>query len=379
MVGLTTLMATTTPAGPPPPALPAKRAPGTRPVHVWATIGAALIAAELVVLGRWVSGPNFERIPVGVDQPPAWMQTTLDVLQVVVAVVAAVVAWTLLVRPLIRERTVTLNGLFVIAGLLAAPWDGLSGAAQHWLHYNSYLVNRGSVISELPGALSPNTPGVGQAWPFMGFGAYIILIPLTGALGAGLMKRVRRRVPSVRSTTLVAICVVAMGAFDAAIELVLLPLGVYQLNGGPWQLINGDRYYGYPLVELLHASLFFSVPAVIKFFVDDKGETFAERGAHAVRGATARTTGLRGLAVIGAVHLGLLCTFHVPVMFYAVNSREYSDDVKTRSYFLGNTCGEEIDRACPGPDTPVLRPGSGHFDWEGDYVPPEPDADDGSG
>lgn len=345
------------------------RAKRTQPVHVWAAVGAVLVTAELVIILRWVTGPNFERVPVGVDLPPDWMRTGLVALQIAVAVVAVGVAYRLLVRPLIRERRVTLNGLFVITGLLAAPWDGLSAAAGHWIHYNSYLLNRGSVISEVPGALSLNTPGVGQAWPFFALGAYVVLVPLTGALGAGLMKWVRRRVPGARATTLVAVCVVAMGFFDAVLEAgIFLPLGLYQLSGGPWQLVNGDTYYGYPLIELLHASLFFAVPGVLKFFIDDKGETFAERGASALNGSTARTTGLRALAVIGAVHLGFLITFHLPVMFYAANSREYPDDVKSRSYLVGNTCGEEVDRACPGPSTPTLRPGSGHFDWDGNYV-----------
>lgn len=44
-------------------------APGQpRPVLYLAVVGAALIAFELFVLGKWVTGPNFESTPTGPDQ-----------------------------------------------------------------------------------------------------------------------------------------------------------------------------------------------------------------------------------------------------------------------------------------------------------------------
>ncbi len=165
------------------------------------------------------------------------------------------------------------------------------------------------------------------------------------------------------------VCVAAMMVLETSVELVLAPLGFYSLAGGPWPVFNGDHYYSIPALEMLHGAMFFTVPAVLKYFVNDVGETLAERGAQAIPG-TKRQAGTRAVAVIGAIHLGFLLTYHLPVMAYAVNSREYPEDVKQRSYFLGNACGESLDIACPGPHTPILRPGTGHFDWHGNYVPP---------
>ena len=36
-----------------------------KPVTIWATIGGALLALQLYVWIRWITGPYFERVPAG--------------------------------------------------------------------------------------------------------------------------------------------------------------------------------------------------------------------------------------------------------------------------------------------------------------------------
>lgn len=200
----------------------------------------------------------------------------------------------------------------------------------------------------------------------------MILVPGLGALGAGAMRRAQRRFPHLRTPALLLICLVTVMLFETLVEAMLLsPLGFYALGGGQWPIIGRGTYHAMPLIEVLHGAMFFTVPAALKLFLNDSGESLPERGAHAIRG-TGRRIGARALAVIGALHLGFLLTYHLPVMLWAENARTFPADVTDRSYFLGNTCGPKIDVACPGPHTPILRPGSGHFDWEGRYVPPAP-------
>lgn len=342
------------------------------PVYVWAGIGAVLLILQLTALTAWVTGPNFQEVPTGPDQPPEWMRIVLESLQVVGIIVAAIVAWFLLVRPLIREHRLTLNGTFVIAGVFASFWDGLAAAPQQAFNYNSYLFNRGSVLSSVPGVLSPNSDGVGQSWPFFALPAYIILVPGLGALGAFIMRRTKRQFPRLNAVGLITVAAVTLMTTEFVMEAFLLaPLGVYSLAGLPGPAVFDETFRRIPLVEILHAGMFFTVPSVLKYFVNDVGETIAERGSQTIPGTGKRAV-MRAVAVIGAIHLGFLATYHLPVMAYTVNSSEYPDDVKERSYFLGNACGESLDIACPGPNVPVLRPGTGHFDWDGNYVPPRP-------
>ena len=48
-----------------------------KPVQIWATIGGALLALQIYVWIRWISGPYFERVPGGVNEPPMYMKIPL--------------------------------------------------------------------------------------------------------------------------------------------------------------------------------------------------------------------------------------------------------------------------------------------------------------
>ena len=41
-----------------------------KPVRIWATLGGAILAFQLYVWIRWITGPNFERVPAGASDPP---------------------------------------------------------------------------------------------------------------------------------------------------------------------------------------------------------------------------------------------------------------------------------------------------------------------
>lgn len=40
-----------------------------RPIKVWAVAGGALLALQLYVWVRWITGPYFERVPSGPSEP----------------------------------------------------------------------------------------------------------------------------------------------------------------------------------------------------------------------------------------------------------------------------------------------------------------------
>lgn len=321
------------------------------PVHVWAAIGAVLVTLELIVLAKWVTGPNFQRVPVGADQPPQWMRFTLTTMQVAGGAAAVAVIWFLLLRPLLRERTLTSYGILVIAGILAAPWDGLSSYGHHWVNWNSYFLNRGSPLSEVPGVDSAHGPGYGQVLPFFNVAAYVIALPLFGAFGAWVMRRAKQRFPRLKAVGLIGVCVLAIMVVETALEVVLAPSGVYTLAGSQWPMFFADHYYRITLPQMVHIGLLFTVPAVLLYFVSERGETVVERGAQSIAG-TRRRALTRGAALVGAVHLGILLTYHLPMMIYGMHSSAYPDDVHQRSYLLGNMCGHQ---AAPAPGAVPCR------------------------
>ncbi len=48
-----------------------------KPVRIWAAIGGAILAFQLYVWIRWITGPNFERVPTGPSDPPMFMKAIL--------------------------------------------------------------------------------------------------------------------------------------------------------------------------------------------------------------------------------------------------------------------------------------------------------------
>lgn len=83
----------------------------------------------------------------------------------------------------------------------------------------------------------------------------------------------------------------------------------------------------------------------MRYFRNDKGETFAERGIGRVRLRGWKRTGLRFVAIVGMVNCGFL-VYQVPAVVIGMYSSPWPDDIVTRSYFNPGLC----DR---GPNTPA--------------------------
>ena len=286
----------------------------TPPVKLWATLGAALLALELFFLGKWVTGPNFTPVESGPDLPPEWMRVVLIVGQVLFVAGALVFIYRLLVLPWLRERRVTTDGLLVIAALLASPFDMFSNYWHYWFTYDSYLLDEGSIMSELPGVVQPHGAGVGEAWPILLIpGAYVVIFVGLAIIGCAAMRWAKRRWPGIGAVTLIAFCFVLTMLLYLVIDgLICMPLGFWAFQGGRWPLLNGDTYYKYPAQEMVTAGAVFTIFTCWRYFVNDRGQTIAERGIDRVKAPVAGKTALRGLALYAVVMLGMFATYHIP-------------------------------------------------------------------
>lgn len=337
-----------------------------------ALIGAALVALELFFVGKWVTGPNFARIPMGPDRPTGWMETQLAVAQVGFTALGVFGLYWYIVRPWRRDGRISLDGWFCIAGVLASPFDPLSNSLQMWFNYNAYFLNFGSVLSELPGVTSLNGRGYGTAWSITVLPAiYVFCITVPAAIGCAVMRKAKQRWPGLNNLGLVGVCLAFVTVFDLVLEGVLwLPLSWWNYGGVHVPLTGKGHYYQMPLNQLVFGTLVFTSFGVLRYFKDDRGQTIMERGIDRIGGGPRKVARTRGLAVIGAVHLSLLAFYHVPQMIVAVSQSGWPADIaERRSYLRGQSCGPDVDRACPGPNTPVVRPGSGYLNWKGEYVP----------
>lgn len=350
----------TEPGAPPPP----------KPVQIWGTIGALLFAVEVFFLIKWVTGSDFKRVNAGTSHEPSWMNSVGIAFEIGFTAAALFSFYWFLVRPWLRERRITTDGLLCVAFLLAAPWDPLSTYTNDWFTYNSRLLNMGSVVDVLPGHLGRMGPGYGAAWSFVIASIYVSVFIWMAVLFCGLMRRMQRRWPSLGPMRMVGICFAMCVLADIVIEgIINAPLGLYAFSGGHW-LINGGHYYQYPIHEGIFGGAVFCSFVCLRYFTNDRGETLAERGVSSLKISQGKKNWLRAFAIIAAVHIGFLLTYHLPSAIFAVNTTKWPSDVVNRSYFTNGICGPAVNRACPGPGVPISRPGAPYMNFAGTMVYP---------
>ena len=188
-----------------PPAMPIAGTTPVQPVVVWAIIGALFSLLTLYILVKWMVGPNFVRVPVGPDQPPGWMKSVLMTGQIVVPAIGVFNLYWFIVRPWRRQHRLTFDGIVCISMLLGSVWDPTSAYLQTWFSYNSYLLNWGTPIMELPGVLSAHAPGAELAWsfPFV-TGLYVGILPWFAVVACAAMRAGQRRWPRLTGGKLIA-------------------------------------------------------------------------------------------------------------------------------------------------------------------------------
>ena len=113
--------------------------------------GGVLLLLQLYVWIRWVTGPYFERVPSGPSEPPLYMKIPLMANAIVLWVGLPFALWFFFIRPWRRERRITLDGMLLVSMGLMFFQDPLLNYFNTWCTYNTWLFNRGSWSSNIPG------------------------------------------------------------------------------------------------------------------------------------------------------------------------------------------------------------------------------------
>lgn len=322
------------------------------PVVLVAWLGAASLLLILSVWGRWIFSDQFRPIATGSDPIPRRELYTLYALQAGGVALTAFLVWRFLLRPWIRERRLTGDGLLLLA--LPFGWfqDPFFNYSQNWLVYNAHLVNLGSWTAFVPGWVSPNQDRFSEPL-LVGFG-YIFWIFTAMLVGCWAFTRMRTRWPGMTLTTFIPLGIVVCIAIDLVIEWSAVLLGWYALPGG-WRavsLLPGTRWQ-MPLTEVVIGGVQTFVWVSLRYFRDDRGHTLAERGVDQLRLSPRKKTAVRFLSLCGAVTIcGLV--FNIPIQWQGLHSDTWPDDVPS---YLTGVC-PQYDRdpqLCGGPGIPIPR------------------------
>jgi hypothetical protein len=338
------------------PQAPGEHAAASQPVLWWAIVGAVFFAFSGYLIISWIAGPYFHSVASGPDRPPAWMRAVQISWMAIGIPLTVLVIYKVLIAPWRREGRPSTDGLMALSCLLLVVQDPWSSYVQHWFTYNSWLPNMGSWVNEIPGWIAFGAPGAQVPepilWsPFMYCYAFFAIT----VLGSAMMRKAKRRWPALGPIRLVGLCIVFMFVIDFVLEGALfLPLGFYSYAGGHWAIFP-DAYHKFPAHEAVFAGTMFAVMSSVRYFVDDKGNSVAERGIDTVRGGAAKKSALRFLAIFGIFSSAVLACYNVPSAIMAANSTRWPADVQKRSYLTDRICGAGTDRACPGPGVPITR------------------------
>ncbi|WP_082135677.1 spirocyclase AveC family protein [Mycobacterium sp. EPa45] len=361
------------PARPAVGALGDAQRPSSAAVKVWATVGGVLLVLQLYVWIRWVTGPYFVRVPAGPSDPPAYMKIFLTANGALMCVALPAAIWWFLIRPWVRERRITLDGLLLVSCALFFFQDPLLNYLNTWCTYNTWLWNRGSWSSHIPGWVSPESPGRQVAEPLLinatGYG----MVMLLAIAGCWFMRRVKSRWPQMSNPRLILITYAGAIVLDFVMEAgFMLPFGLYTYPGAIQSVsVFAGTYHQWPIYEGLMWGGVMTALSCLRFFTDDRGRTVVERGLDNVRGGFARQQFVRFLAIFAAVSACFFVFYNLPAQWFGMHSDPWPADHQKRSYFNGGICGDGTDTPCPDPVIPLPTKRSGFIDVNGKLVLPE--------
>lgn len=328
-----------------------------KPIRYWAVIGGGVVLISLYVFTRWVAGPYFHRIHPGPTKVPTYMLIAVRTQETLGCILLGTLLYLFVVRPLIRERTIHVQGMLLLACCSVEWQDPGYNFFTYGFTNNAAAINFGTWMMYIPGWSSPN-PGQ-YAEDIIMFGTFYGSVALLGALmTAKLMRWLKERRPQIGPFALVAFAYGVLVIVDFIIELIYMRTGMYFYTQvwKPMTVFYG-KYYQFPLYEPLTWGATWTVFACMYYFRNDKGETLAERGASQLKTGRAKTKVVSLLAMIGMANVGYLFFYNVPNIFATLHASPWIQEHLKRSYVTNHLCGAETDYVCGGGGVPIIAPG----------------------
>ncbi|MHB8693072.1 MAG: spirocyclase AveC family protein [Solirubrobacteraceae bacterium] len=320
-----------------------------RPVLWWAGLGAAAIAVQAYVYIAWITSSDFKSTPTGSDRVPQTEKVFAWILQPAL-VLAALAALIWVIRSCRRAGMLTLDAKLLIAGYCQLWLDPIGSLIRPEFFFNSYYINHGSWIGQIPGGMTPNGHLLADL-PLLELPVYGSMIFVCVG-GCALMRSIRRGRPQTSSLALVLWTWVGVAVFLIVFEeLVVLRTGAaVWLSPVSWLTIfYGTRYQMSLIPDPVFWSGFMVAMISLRFFATDRGTPRSDSGLDDVSVPKRAKTTLSTLAVVGFVSAAMLIASAL-----AIGASLYSTTPRNLpSYLRDGICGAGTQFECPNRGVPI--------------------------
>lgn len=338
----------------------------SKPITWWALLGAAAVAMQAYVMGSWIL-TDAAPVPTGPTPQTKWDEVWGYIWQIGGLIALAGFVYGFVIRPSCSVAPFRWTGCWCCAS--ASSSGRTRGATvKPWGTYNTYLVQWGSWVEHLPGWMSPR--GNQFAEPLL------VMVPVYvwgvfgfTIIGCKVMRAAKRRWPAMGTAGMIAICYVFFMIVDLVLEGLWMRTGIRAYpGGGPLSLFEGSRYQ-FPIKEMFLWGGTWAAFTCLRYFRNNKGETFAERGAGQLKNGPKRKLALQFLALYGAINFLYFFAYNLPINIVNMHDSTWSKGVQEVTYMNDNLCGPGTGYACPTKDTPIPWNGSAHATSEGTLAP----------
>lgn len=266
---------------------------GLRPgaVTLWALFGAAWVVFALSGWIQWVFSDNFTPAPRGPDRLSSTHLALIDAYQVFALALLLTMVTIYLVRPLIRTRRLSLDGMLLIGCTFAFFVDPMINIFHDdTFAWNAYAVNMGSWGDYIPGSIGSQNFGEGLLWAWPDY----IIFGVVGALiGCRLLAGLHRRYPRMSTLSGFTLFFILFFVLSSLFEIgrVRFELYSYSRTWSGLTLWAGSQYQ-WPLYEGVLGAAGATAFTYVRWSWITRGSSFVDSGIDRLR------LGARGRQVV---------------------------------------------------------------------------------
>ncbi|HSV40266.1 MAG TPA: spirocyclase AveC family protein, partial [Nocardioidaceae bacterium] len=273
----------------------------TRPITWWAALGAGFLAFAAYLIVAWLASGEAERVTTGDSELPAAMEVALFVQQWGLLAGMLLLIWFKAVKPRLQTGSFTFDGLMILTFAIMWWSDPFYNYFTPGFNYNAYFVNLGSWVGHAPGWMSPNPTEIPQPLLWLP-GVYTCAFFLMVLLVNWIFRKTRERYPHMSIVSMWFVAFVPMVVAGLAWEAAFMVMGSHQYGSSIHEVtLNPGHYYAFPLYQGITASLLYTTWGAMRFFRDERGYSFAERGIERLNVSPNAKGWMRFFAVSGAI------------------------------------------------------------------------------